>query len=117
MDFETYQSKAARTMNKESSPRDALCNMAMGIAGECGELVDCLKKHVFHGHPVDNDKLASEIGDVLWYLAGLSTTLGLSLDVVASGNINKLRKRYPEGFSEQRSINRAQGVAAVAELL
>lgn len=86
----------------------ALAIRALGIAGEAGEVADLVKKHVGHGHPLDVAKLKYELGDVLWYVAGIASAVGLSLSDVAAGNLEKLRARYPEGhFSTERSISRA----------
>lgn len=105
-EMNAYQQRADRTMNREMGFTDQLSNGALGLAGEAGEVADLLKKHLFHGHPLDRDKLKDELGDVLWYVATLATTLGIGLDEVAEHNINKLRARYPEGFDHERSLNR-----------
>ena len=81
---------------------------ALGIAGEAGEVADLVKKHVGHGHPLDRNKLAKELGDVLWYVAALAHDIGLDLSTVAALNVVKLRRRYPDGFSTERSINRVE---------
>lgn len=106
MNFDDYQIAAARTINHDLSHRNQLACAALGLAGEAGEAADMLKKHLFHDHPLDRAKLVGELGDVLWYLATLATTLGVTLDEVASGNVAKLRARYPAGFSADKSINR-----------
>lgn len=82
---------------------------AMGLAGEAGEVVDLLKKHLYHGHSLDRDKLTKELGDCLWYLAVLAHLNGVDLADVAAANVVKLRARYPDGFSEERSRNRKPG--------
>lgn len=78
----------------------------MGISGESGEVADLVKKFMFHQHPLDREKLIEELGDLMWYIAELCATLGASMDEVARGNIEKLRKRYPNGFDPERSLNR-----------
>lgn len=85
---------------------DRLAINALGVAGEAGEVADLVKKHVGHGHALDRDKLAKELGDVLWYVAALAHDIGIDLSTVAALNIEKLRRRYPDGFSTERSINR-----------
>jgi NTP pyrophosphatase (non-canonical NTP hydrolase) len=83
--------------------------MAMlGLCGEAGEVADHFKKWKFHGHAIDMDKLSSEIGDVMWYVAELCSALDLSLDEVAASNIAKLKLRYGEAFSSEKSINRSE---------
>jgi NTP pyrophosphatase (non-canonical NTP hydrolase) len=80
----------------------------MGLNGEAGECIDLLKKHLFQGHKLDKDKLTEELGDVLWYCAELACGLSVTLEEVAQRNIEKLKKRYPEGFDAERSINREE---------
>ena len=105
MEFKEYQQKAARTMSGGIEEREK-ANMCMGLAGETGEVIDLMKKHLYHGHDLRLDKVQEELGDVLWYVAGLCEVLGLSMADVAQANVNKLCARYPEGFSEERSKNR-----------
>ena len=72
---------------------------ALGLCGEAGEVAELVKKHVFHGHPIDTVRLLKEIGDVLWYLNYLAARcLGCTLLAVMRANIQKLSARYPEGF-------------------
>ena len=107
MDFSTYQSLAERTARRDRDPGLRLSNAALGLAGECGEAVELVKKHLHHGHDLDAARLAKELGDVLWYLAECCSAAGIALDDVAQANIDKLRARYPEGFDEARSQTRA----------
>ena len=67
------------------------------------------KKHVGHGHALDVDAIKKELGDVLWYVAGIATALGLDLSEVASANINKL-KRCPDGLTSAASVARVDEV-------
>jgi len=99
MDFDEYQELAARTAGTHFTHNEALCNWAMGMCGEAGEFSEIIKKHVFHGKPLDLDAARKEIGDSLWYCAMAAKALGLSLDDVAWMNIEKLRKRYPDKFT------------------
>lgn len=106
--FDEYQSQAKRTLNSEIADQYIYANLGMGLAGEAGEVCDYLKKVVFHGHKLDPQKIAEELGDVLWYLANLADQVGISLGEIAEQNIAKLRKRYPDGFSEERSQRRPE---------
>ena len=105
MDFNEYQTKALRTAGVKEKTQLVL-NGVMGLAGESGECVDIMKKHLFQGHALDREKLMDELGDVLWYLAITTDGLGYQLEDIANHNIIKLVKRYPEGFNADRSINR-----------
>ena len=100
MDFKKYQTGAARTIQAQDKPHE-LINHILGLSGETGEVVEHVKKHLYHGRDLDLDMVAEELGDVLWYVAALCTTLGLSLDGVAFENLSKLRERYPDGYAEK----------------
>lgn len=101
-----YQSLAQRTSNKSLSNYDKIRNGCYGLCGESGECIDLLKKHEFQGHELNEEKLIDELGDVLWYIAQTAAGLGISMDDIAQRNVDKLKKRYPDGFSAERSINR-----------
>ena len=83
-----------------------LTEFAMGLASESGEFADEIRKHVFQGHRLDYQHLAEELGDIAWFLAMAANTLGYSLSDIFRMNIEKLIKRYPEGFDPERSVNR-----------
>ena len=101
-----YQQLAMTTLNPQLDKRDILINGVMGLCGESGEAIDIVKKHLAQGHPLDKEHLAKELGDVAWYLAETAYAIGYSLDDILQMNINKLKKRYPEGFSSGGSVNR-----------
>ena len=108
MQFDEYQQLAARTLGRDRTHEQQLANAALGLTGEAGEVADVIKKHLFHATPLDQDALAKELGDCLWYIGAFATVLGLSLDDIAQRNIDKLRKRYPDGFDTERSRNRSE---------
>lgn len=107
--FYEYQKNAMRTANKSLPPDEMLLNAVMGMCGEAGEAIDLLKKHRAQGAPLDIDRLAKEVGDCLWYIAEFAEASGITLAEIAQRNIAKLKARYPEGFSADRSNNRAEG--------
>ncbi|WP_303982825.1 nucleoside triphosphate pyrophosphohydrolase family protein (plasmid) [Bacillus safensis subsp. safensis] len=118
MNIEKFQELSKRTMPNQVPTSlsgsnveqllatSSLTNYALGLSGESGEVVDIIKKHVFHGHSLDKDKIVKELGDVMHYVAGIATLLEIELPEVLEGNIDKLKKRFPEGFSEAASIAR-----------
>ena len=106
MTINEYQKLAMTTLNPELSQKDVLINGVMGLCGESGEAIDIVKKWLAQGHDLDKEKLAKELGDICWYLAETATALDLSLEDIMAANIDKLRKRYPEGFDSKRSIHR-----------
>ena len=108
MTVNEYQRLAMATLNPELNKRDVLINSVMGLCGESGEAIDIVKKWMAHGHELDREHLAKELGDIAWYLAEAATALDLSLDDILQANIEKLKKRYPQGFDTARSQNRTE---------
>lgn len=100
-----YQDLSKRTL-PEGKHSEVLTNMALGLVCEAGEVGDHIKKHVFHGHDLDDDKVKKELGDSLFYLAGVATLLGYTLEEIGTINIDKLAKRFPNGFNKEDSKKR-----------
>lgn len=116
MNANDYQRLAARTLidapdAEYTAAEIMLVWNALGVAGEAGEVADLIKKAVFHRHPLNRDALIKELGDVLWYVAALCTKLDIGLDDVMVLNIEKLRARYPAGYSSERSRERYEELA------
>jgi len=103
-----YQQLAMTTLNPELCKRDVLINSVMGLCGESGEAIDIVKKWMAHGHELDKDHLAKELGDIAWYLAETAYALDIPLEDILRANIDKLKRRYPEGFSSERSMDRTE---------
>jgi len=108
MKKKTYREEMLRT-GSSFKPEEMLSLGGMGLSEEAGEVLGLIKKHVFHKHPLNREKLISELGDVRWYFELLLHSLGTTIEEVEEVNIKKLHKRYPEGFSTEKSINRKQG--------
>ena len=106
MTINEYQQLAMRTLNPALSRKDVLINGVMGLCGEAGEAIDLVKKHLAQGHALDREGLIKELGDVAWYLAETAYALDVDLETVLAGNIEKLRRRYPQGFEREKSIDR-----------
>ena len=100
-----YQKKALRTASNLSTD-EMLLNGVMGLCGEAGETIDLVKKHLFQGHPLNREKLIDELSDCCWYIAITSEALGIGLEQVMQHNVDKLMKRYPNGFSSDDSLER-----------
>lgn len=79
---------------------------ALGLVGEAGEASEIIKKGLFHDHGIKKEELHKELGDVLWYVAELCSASGTTLEAVIKGNVDKLKRRYPTGWSAQKSIER-----------
>lgn len=108
MTINEYQKLAMTTLNPELDKKDVLINGVMGLCGESGEAIDIVKKWLAQGHELDREHLAKELGDIAWYLAETATALGLSLEDIFEANIEKLKKRFPEGFDSERSVHREE---------
>ncbi|QTN12145.1 nucleoside triphosphate pyrophosphohydrolase family protein [Mammaliicoccus vitulinus] len=107
MELNEYQQLALRTMSDiKRDLEQSLINGALGLTGEAGEVADIVKKHVFHGHELDEQELKKELGDVLWYIACCAKALDMDLNDIAMSNIAKLERRYPNGFTKEDSLNR-----------
>ncbi|MBQ4108366.1 MAG: nucleoside triphosphate pyrophosphohydrolase family protein [Clostridia bacterium] len=106
MTINEYQELAMRTVNPKLNKDEILINSVMGLCGESGEAIDIVKKWFAHGHELDREHLKKELGDIAWYLAEAATALDITLESVLEANIEKLKKRYPEGFETKRSIER-----------
>lgn len=101
-----YHRIVPRTLNPDTPTDDLLELAILGAGGEAGEIIDLYKKHKFHGHPLDLDKLDSEFGDLLWYIAVYAQWRCISILNLMYINAKKLAARYPNGFTTDRSLNR-----------
>ena len=99
LDVFMFQKEAERTLRNDLQYECVCSNMCMGLSGECGEVVDLLKKHVWQGKNLDINDLIEEVGDVLWYIANLCNVNSITMEECMLANVNKLKKRYPNGFS------------------
>lgn len=106
LSFAEYQAKALRTASRFKTTEEKLKCAALGLNGEAGEFADIVKKVYYQGHLSSPDELAKELGDVLWYISLASDVIGVPIEQIARMNLKKLEERYPDGFSEHRSVNR-----------
>lgn len=109
MTINEYQELAMTTLNPELSKKEVLINSVMGLCGESGEAIDIVKKWMAQGHELDKEHLARELGDIAWYLAEAATVLEIPLEDILQDNIDKLKKRYPDGFETKKSLVRLKG--------
>ena len=106
MQTDHFTKDVIRTVNKTLEPNEHITNAALGLTGEAGEVAEIVKKAMFQGHFLNRDKIAEELGDVMFYVAYMVDTIGMTLDQIMSQNVTKRRNRYPDGFSVQKSVNR-----------
>lgn len=105
MTLDEYQALAARTINPRLRKEEILRHSLFEMCGELGEIHSIYQK-VYQGHQIKAEDVRAEIGDLLWGIAEFCTVNGFSLEAIAAGNIEKLKKRYPDGFEVGRSLDR-----------
>ena len=100
MDLKEYQQLCKETAKKFDDKEKEIINWGLGIAGEAGDLVGCIKKTVFHNNDQE-DGIKENLGDTLWYMAMICNYFRWDLEEVWQENIKKLKLRYPQGFTEK----------------
>jgi NTP pyrophosphatase (non-canonical NTP hydrolase) len=108
MTLNEYHELAQRTSNPALDAKGHLFNGVLGLSGEAGECADLVKKHYFQDARPMIDQLVDELGDVLWYVAETARAMDVTLEEVARHNVEKLRRRYPEGFEAEKSLHREE---------
>lgn len=108
MTFNEYQKLAARTINPDLAPLGQLHHGLYGLAGEVGEVHSLFQKE-YQGHKLDDEHLKKEIGDCFWMLAEICTAKMFDMGEIANMNIEKLKARFPDGFTTENSLHRAEG--------
>ena len=103
MTLDEYQAAAARTVNAKLTEGERLLDAAAGLAEEAGEILGLVRKHAFQGRTLSRDELKAELGDALWCLTIVAHSCGFTLDEVATLNVAKLHRRYPDGYSDTAS--------------
>lgn len=106
MTINKYQQLALQLAAPNRTPEEKLTEGFMGLCGESGECVDILKKYLYQGHALDVEDAAIELGDVAWYLALSADALGYDLETIFRMNLDKINKRYPNGFNDEASRSR-----------
>ena len=101
--------RLADTINEMETDVGSLLMGCLGLAGESGELLDLFKKWIFHRKPLEEEHAKKELGDVMWYVAEIAHSMGWDLDEVMQMNVDKLKARYPQGFSTELSNHRKVG--------
>lgn len=103
----TYREEVLRTANmKFKDVRYKFVMGALGLTGEAGEVADLFKKYLYHGTPFDKSAVLKELGDLRWYIEYLLISLDSSMEEIEKLNIEKLHKRYPEGFNQKDANER-----------
>lgn len=110
MTFDEYQKQALTTMVRHKDPLMNKTVLAMGVAGEAGEVIEKWKKLVgyWDGEMTDEfrNEMGKELADVVWYIAALSHELGLSFDDIMQQNVEKLKSRQARNTIKGAGDNR-----------
>lgn len=108
MTLNEYQKLAARTISDKLNATNQIDHALHGMVSEIGEIHGIYQK-MYQGHDLDLEHKKKELGDLLWFIAEYCTANGWELDEIGQMNIDKLKKRYPTGFSAEKSLHRAEG--------
>lgn len=92
----------------------ALLHAGMGMVTEAGEFMDALKKRFIYGKPLDRVNLIEELGDKAWYIALALRALDCTFEEMFDRNIAKLRKRFPDKFTQEGALVRDLGAERAA---
>ncbi len=115
MNSQDYISDAIRTESRDFKAMDErlkedglkrLLHAGFGLSTEAGEFMDALKKHIFYGKELDRVNLREELGDLFWYMAIACDELDVPFEALMKRNIEKLKARYGEKFSEEKAEKR-----------
>lgn len=105
-----YIKDVKRTIPNDLSKNELITSICLGLGGEAGEILDYLKKTMYHKHPFNDNHLKEEIGDLCWYLFALINSYDFNFVDILKINIEKRLKRYPNGFNYKDSIDRRDKV-------
>lgn len=110
MEYKDYQEQSQRTFANRKEPlsekQTDLLHCAIGLSTEAGELLDAFKKNIYYGKPLDTVNVGEEIADCMWYISNLCRMAEIDFEKILENNINKLKVRYPEKFTEENALNR-----------
>ena len=103
-EYQELSKRTISTLTKEQAESHAL----HGMVSEIGELHAVYQK-IYQGHEANEEHMMRELGDLMWFVCEYCTAKGWELEQVARANIEKLKKRYPEGFNPEASLHRLEG--------
>lgn len=106
MEIKEYQKLAFRTCNDLGNLTANMTHMILGMQTEVGEFADPYKKHWVYGKELDLTNIKEEMGDLMWYIASTCEFNNWSLEEICKTNIEKLKARYPEKYTNENAINR-----------
>lgn len=111
--FQSYKRLVAAT--DPHVPRTV--HAVIGMSGEVGELSVAVERWIYYGQGLDRTNVIEELGDLLWYVAEMCNALDVSMEKVMELNIAKLRKRYPEKYTDEQAAEENRDRQAEREVL
>jgi len=99
MELNEYQEACKRTSKKFATPETAIATWGLGIAGEAGDVASCIKKMFAQKNVNVKEGIKENIGDIMWYASMVCDFFGWKLSDCLQENVDKLKARYPDGFS------------------
>lgn len=100
------EDKYSEVVGERTKHQPELIHYMLGLCTEVGELQDSLKKYLAYGKNIDTTNIKEELGDLLWYIARIVDYYGMTFEDIMKTNINKLKARYGEKFTEHAALNR-----------
>lgn len=85
----------------DSTDKAHLLHASIGVAGEAGELCDAIKKYAIYNQDIDIDNIVEELGDLYFYMQQIMNTFSIPHDLLVQANMNKLQRRYKDGYSDR----------------
>ena len=104
--FEEYQKLSVRTCNDLGNTTSNDTHMIFGMVTEVAELADAYKKHWAYGKELDMVNVKEELGDLLFYISNFAKFNNINLGEIMYTNVEKLKARYPEKFTNENATNR-----------
>ncbi len=95
-----YQELCKLSAKKFETEEHEILTWGLGIAGEAGDVASCIKKTVAHKND-QREGIKENIGDTLWYMAMICNFYNWDFQEILNENLEKLKKRYPQGFTEK----------------
>jgi len=99
MNLKEYQELAKLTAKKFDNPELEISTWGLGVTGEAGDIASCIKKTFAHKNEVVKEGIKENIGDMFWYSAMICNFFNWNMEEILQQNIEKLKKRYPQGFT------------------
>lgn len=87
--------------------KKVLCALVSSLTVACGRLTDSVKKHVMYAQDLNEVKISETLADINWAISQIAVLCGFTEEEIRQHNIDKLNKRYAEGYSDEAAKARA----------